>query len=506
MLRTLLLICLSAVAAAACRGRVGDAPGAGDPAATGDTASGDTAGAGDTRTAGDLRATGDLDAGGDPLRGDPGTLDCGSIATFADGLTPANEIHVVEGGNDGTADGSLANPYGTVTAALQDASFGPGSAVRIHAGNYSGGWSFSNVFGSANAPIWIGGAPGEARPVFSGGSNGFQASRVRYLVIHDLEITGASANGINCDDGGDYGDPDATRYVVFRNLYIHDIGGTGNQDCLKLSGLDDYFVLGSRFERCGGNQSGSGVDHVGCHAGTLAKNHFEQMSANAVQSKGGSSDIEILWNTMIDAGARSVNIGGSTGYEFFRPPVPAMSTPYEATDIRVLGNVMIGSQAPLAFVGCINCLAAHNTIVDPEHWSIRILQEVTVLTDPDTGTDYTFAACGNNTVESNIFYFARGTVGTDVNIGANTAPDTFTFRNNLWYAHDDPGASQPGLPVAEQDGVVGQDPGFASVGAQNFHIDGGPAAGTGWSPPAPRGDMDGDCWASPPAIGAFETP
>ena len=58
---------------------------------------------------------------------------------------------------------------------------------------------------------------------------------------------------------------------------------TGN-DIKKLSGLDDYWVLDSRFARCGGGNSGSGIDHVGCHHGVVAGNVFDTMSGNGVQA------------------------------------------------------------------------------------------------------------------------------------------------------------------------------------------------------------------------------
>lgn len=77
------------------------------------------------------------------------------------------------------------------------------------------------------------------------------------------------------------------------------------------------------------------------------------------------------------------------------------------------------------------------------------------------------------------------------------------FANNLWYAHDDPGASMPSLPTAETGGVVGSDPAFTS----GVHIgSGSPAAGAGRAKTGFRGDFDGDCYATPPSIGAFEVP
>ena len=37
---------------------------------------------------------------------------------------------------------------------------------------------------------------------------------------------------------GEYDNAEATRYVLFKNLLIHEIGSGGNHDCMKLSGLN----------------------------------------------------------------------------------------------------------------------------------------------------------------------------------------------------------------------------------------------------------------------------
>ena len=158
-----------------------------------------------------------------------------------------------------------------------------------------------------------------------------------------------------------------------------------------------------------------------------------------MQNKGGSQDIEIRANYMLDAGYRAVNIGGSTGYAYFRPPLSTSQPNFEARDIRVIANVIEGGETPFAFVGAVDSLAANNTIIDPENWLLRILQETV-----SDGT-YAFLPSGNNTVVNNLFYFDRGNLSTYVNIGPNTAPGTFTFSNNLWYAHDDPAQSQLAL-------------------------------------------------------------
>ena len=49
----------------------------------------------------------------------------------------------------------------------------------------------------------------------------------RYVIVHDLEIQNQTSNGVNADDGDDRANIDASRYLVFRNLSIHDIGAGG---------------------------------------------------------------------------------------------------------------------------------------------------------------------------------------------------------------------------------------------------------------------------------------
>jgi hypothetical protein len=418
---------------------------------------------------------------------------CDRLEAFGRGLSPVAEIHVATWGNNTTGDGSPGNPYATVSRAAQDAV--PGSAIRVHEGTYSGGIYLSGLEGSSGDPIWIGGAPGEAKPIIDGGGEGLHLVRAKYVVIHDLEVRNAADNGINADDGGDVGDPLATHHVTFKGLDIHDIGGTGNQDCLKLSGLDDYTVALSEFSACGGGTSGSGVDHVGCHRGLIARNTFTNMAGNAVQSKGGSEDIEIRWNRFSDAGERGLNLGGSTGFQYFRPPLSTTAVNAEAWDLVVVANVFEGSWAALAYVGCVGCVVANNTIVDPDNWILRILQE-TVSAPP-----YAFEACRDGVFVNNIVVFDRSSLSTYLNIGPNTAPETFTFASNLWYAWDNPAQSQPTLPVVETNGIYGEDP---QLGTGYRIGPGSPAAGSGESTAWTWGDHGGACFADPPSRGAFE--
>jgi hypothetical protein len=437
----------------------------------------------------DASSTPPIDSGVDP--GDAGAGPCDAPATWADTIAPTTALHVATTGTAG-GDGSAGDPFATIEQAAAAAT--PGTAIVVHAGTYAGGIYLEGLAGTAAAPIWIGGAPGEAVPVITGGGDGIHLSRVRYVALHDLEITGATGNGVNLDDGGDYDDPTATQHVVLQHLFVHDIGAGGNQDCLKLSGVHDFFVYDNQIERCGGGGSGSGLDHVGCHRGIIARNTFTETSGNAIQAKGGSTDLDIRQNHMVQSGARAVNMGGSTGFEFFRPPLSTTEPNAEARDIRVTSNVIVGGDAALAFVGCVDCLAAGNTIIDPLTWPFRILQETV------TGGGYTFEPARDGRVIGNLVYFEAGEISTHVNVGANTAPETFTFANNLWYAHDDAGQSTPTLPVTETGAVIGMDPGDPQ---SDCH--GGPRDDRGQALPELPGDLRGTCRAQAPDIGAIET-
>ncbi len=422
-------------------------------------------------------------------------LRCDRLEAFGRGLQPSAELHVATWGSNSAGDGSPGNPFATIARAAQDAL--PGTAIRVHPGSYAGGSYLTDLIGAVDAPIWIGGIPGEPRPVIEGGGEGLHLVRARYLVVHDLEVRNVDFNGINADDGGEVANPHASHHLSFLRLAIHDVGGTGNQDCLKLSGVNEFTVALSQFARCGGGMSGSGVDHVGCHDGLVARNVFHDLSANAVQAKGGSEAIEIRWNRFVDSGARSLNLGGSTGFAYFRPPLSTTVPNAEARNLLVVSNLFEGSDAAVAFVGCAGCVVANNTIVDPQSWILRILQE-TVTTPP-----YVFEPCRDGVFVNNVVVFDRSALSTYLNIGPNTAPDTFTFSGNLWYAWDDPAQSQPNLPVAETDGIYGLDP---LLGPGYSIPSSSPAAGTGLATPWTWGDLDGACYRSPPSRGAVEAP
>lgn len=419
---------------------------------------------------------------------------CGHTPTFEDGRAPTRILHVAAEAPAQAAppDGSRERPFSSLTLAARAAR--PGDALRLGPGEHRGGHMITDLAGTAQAPIWIGGEPG-ARIV--GGGSALQLVRPRYVVVHDLEITGASGNGLNCDDGGAGAGPRSARHLVVRDLFVHDIGKDGNQDGIKLSGLSDVWVIRCRVERCGGSASGSGVDMVGCARGVIARCEFRELSANGVQCKGGTEDVEIRWCVFKDSGHRAVNIGGSTGMEFFRPPIARDRPNAEARDIRVVRNVIEGSMAAVAFVGAVDCVVAGNTIVRPGKWVARILQE------SRSSDAAVFLQCADNRFENNLVVFERSRVrpGQEINIGEGTHAESFAFTSNLWYAIDDPPRSAPKLPVPEAHAVVGQDPQLVDIAGDYRPRASSPAIGAARAP-STVGDLNGQCPRA--TIGAIE--
>jgi hypothetical protein len=431
---------------------------------------------------------------------------CGAVATFADGKAPAQIRHVSTKGSDTSGNGSATRPFGSIGRAAQ--TIAPGTAIYIHAGTYPGGTYLTLLRGTADRPIWIMGAPGEARPVIEGGNQGVYLTRPRYVILQNLEIRNTADNGINVDDGEERTSPDAARFVLFRDLDVHDTGTrpSGVANCLKMAGLNDFFVLGSSFARCGnGPGSGAaGVDGVGVHSGRLSFNRFVSNGFGGIQFKGGSGDIEIRSNLFHDTGWRGVNMGGSTGEAFFRPPLTTSSVNYEAARIQVVANIFNGSEAAAAFAGCVDCAFSHNTVINPSKWALRILQETL------SNGRYTFARAGHGVVSGNIFYFRRADLnaGEDVNVGADTDAGSFSLLRNLWYAHDNPAQSSPRLPLLpglRTGDVVRTDPSFVDARTGDFHLKAGSIAkAAGDAKFARGGDYSGQCYATPPSLGALE--
>lgn len=350
------------------------------------------------------------------------------------------------------------------------ASAGPGTRILIASGTYSGGIFVSDLRGSKEKPIIIEGTDPARPPEFIKGSNGIQLSNPSFVELRHLAFSDMDGNGINIDDGKA---PGSAGNVILENLFISKIGPEGNKDGIKLSGLSDFEVRNCRVEFWG--TGGSGIDMVGCHRGLIEGNifrHTQTAGGSGVQCKGGSSKIVIRKNHFENAGNRSVNIGGSTGLQFFRPPLKAGAPQAEARDILVEGNTFVGSASPIAFVGVDGAIVRFNTIYKPGRWALRILQE--------TKADG-FVPCRNGEFSDNLIVFISNQWASGgVNVGGGTAPETFIFSRNWWFCLDQPERSDPALPTPETEGIRGKDPQLRDAEKGDLRVkEGGPASKIG---------------------------
>lgn len=341
---------------------------------------------------------------------------------------------------------SLEIRVGTPAELLQAArSAKPGTTILVAPGSYKGGILIENLHGNADKPITIRGSDLKNPPLFSGGGSALQFSQVSYLVIENLRIEKPNNSGLNIDDGGQYTKP--SHHLTIRNITVSNLP-PGNNDAIKLSGIDDFVVEDCHLSGWGG----SGIDMVGCHNGTIRNSSFSKGGSSGIQCKGGTSDIAIEECVFKDFGQRGVNIGGSTGLEFFRPPVSSMSPGqrYEAKNISVEGCQFLEGGAPAAFVGVDTAVFRFNTIINPGRFAFRILQETST---PD------FIQCRKGLISDNLIVFQSNNWSSGgVNIGPNTQPKTFSFSRNFWFCQDDPSRSKPTLPTEELSGVYGINP------------------------------------------------
>lgn len=400
---------------------------------------------------------------------------------FDVGVRYSDVLHVDASAPPG-GDGSAGAPFRAIHSALSKAR--PGTRVEIAAGQYGPIGTVSELRGTAQAPIGI---AGSGSVVIDGAGDGVALRLVdpRYVILEGLTIRNSAPHGINIDDGGTYASP--AEHVVLRNITFSQIGDGGNNDCLKMSGVDDFYIENSRFTGC---NKGEAIDMVGCHRGVVAANVFADMPGSAVQTKGGSSDVLIHGNRFARIGERAINAGGSTGAPHFRP----LNAPHEAERIQAIANIIESSgSAPVVFSGCDSCVFANNTVIDPGDYVARIVEE-----------NRSRAPGGNGHFINNIIVFQASGRRSFVDIGPGAMPATYTFASNLWYAEDPSFFVAPaflnGLP-AGSGGFVRQDP---LLDRDRRPLAGSPALGAGR--PVPGGiarDFDRQEYDSAPAIGAF---
>lgn len=343
----------------------------------------------------------------------------------------------------------------------------PGDHIRLGPGPFKGGFYHVGLAGAKDRPIRISGPSPKNPAVFATSTTGImQLVQASYVEVENLHVQRAIGNALAFDDGGklDF----SCHHIAIRHVRIEDVGPQGTANAIKLAGVSDFSITDSSFQKWG-EGGGCAIDGVGCKNGLVEHCFFlPGRGSVAVQFKGGSESIVIRQSLFDDPAPRGINVGGSTGMQFFRPKPQG----FEARKITIEGNLLIGCDAPIAFPNTDGAEVRFNTIYVPRKWAFRILQE----TNRDD-----FTPSRNGRIENNIIVF-KSTQWYEggVNIGPHTAPETFTFSGNVWYCLDNPAKSAPKLPSPEQGAVVGRDPLLRDPANRDFGLmPGSPAKGKG---------------------------
>ena len=387
--------------------------------------------------------------------------------------------------------------------------------IRLPPGIHDALGSIENVWRTSSGPIVISGSlgpSGEIGTIIDGGANGTEEvgstcihlSNVSYITLENMQCRRAFPHGINVDDGSDYSSP--SHHIVIRNWHISDVGmfrrsdeGT-NSDCLKLSGVDDFHVLNSQFERC---VWGEFIDMVGSHRGVIAGNHFRDKPLNGLQTKGGSADILITRNRISDVEGRFVQLGGDTGEPYYRPLDATHPASRIVVTANILSDVGIAGTPSEAFSlnGCRDCLVAHNTVLN-----IGGLGGIAYIDEEEANLP------GNENVllANNVYVFTGERERPEYRVSNRTLSTAgIEFHNEIHYLGPDNQNQRSSVPSGfrpEQfHGIRKIDPGLDRNGIPAI---GSPVIGagkTGYEHLVPK-DFLGEKYDVPPAIGAYRSP
>lgn len=262
--------------------------------------------------------------------------------TMFEGIVPTDYIWVDDDGTE-MGDGTLSNPYDTISEAVNIAD--AGTAILVRAGIYREQVKFpSRAGGTEEAPIWLISVDGllEAKIIApSGAGYGIQGLGAQNIVIEGFEISGPATRGIQFGMSGsaasDYTlwDNPLTQptNIVIRGNYIH---STGTDDGIKVSQtnniqiLDNTVIASPNGEDC--------IDLLAVDDGVISRNECDgSYEAASFSIKGGSRRITFTNNYIhsnIEYPASGIGMGGQGGPgELYRP-----GTDFDVSDMLVQHN------------------------------------------------------------------------------------------------------------------------------------------------------------------------
>ena len=261
-----------------------------------------------------------------------------------------------------------------------------------------------------------------------------------YIMVDGIMAQGA---GTSTSAGNNIEFPNS-HHMILKNSYSGPTTNTGNADGLKFADSNNILVYRCSVEDWGAG-GGSAVDLIGTTDSLMMRNRFIYhpvgSSSHSFAPKRDSVHMGFYKNYFEDGGGRAQQFGGCCA-----------SVGPEAWDQVSMGNVIENSEASVAYVSCTDCLFSYNTLIEPESYVMRILNE------SGYGSDY-------NTFKRNLVYYGNITVQ---GIGSGNNAASFTYERNYWYKWTNPGSSIPTLAAPEIDPAGGINPQLDSDGRPHY--------------------------------------
>ena len=454
------------------------------------------------------------------------------------------QLYVATNGSDITGDGSLGNPWATITHAVDNA--GDGDLILVRPGTYNGRQNLRRQFVQ---PVTVRSEVPYAAKLRHNAGAALIAFTARNIVIEGLDIAHAPDNTgglvvqvqdlLGSFNGSNGGTDPVVSGLVFRNNIIH---SSTNNDLLKVNnGAEDVLIEGNLFF----NQFGSD-EHIDINSVigvTVQDNIFlntperpDTSSFIVIKDSNGTDDTVLGTQQVIVRRNVFLNWYGSSGQGFLRLGEDGTAN-FEAIDVLVENNLMLGNsdalmRTPFTIQGSRDVTFRNNTLVgdmpsrsfagrllaapaNPANENLSFTNNIyadptgTMGSEAFSGVDLFDAPAGQTAsavLDNNLFFN-----------GGNPIPEdngqALRFSDDANARVDDPLLPDPSTLVAPvwdgqsfADGSISVREAFESLvllfglpGAGSLAIDGANVAS------APLDDLLGNARGTSPDLGALET-
>ncbi|MBI1358316.1 MAG: tandem-95 repeat protein [Acidobacteria bacterium] len=242
--------------------------------------------------------------------------------------------------------------------------------------------------------------------------------------------------------------------VEFENVFFQSAAALTSEANIKVAKMDNLVVRNCTFKGWGDEA----IDTVAVWGGLIENNQFIGLSnyrqRTSLQLKGDSRDIIVRNNYFQDGGDRVIQIGGSTDAGRFRGPAE-----FEATNIEVYGNRMVGGLACFSLSTQTGSRFHHNTCYLPTLFVGRLLQENKNMLPNQKGT-----------IDHNLFVYPNSLNLEFLNVGDGVDYQSFVFESNAFYQVDGDNPYFPHLPVVDPDIVDQINPELIQPGTAKMRI------------------------------------